>query len=158
MIRGLSRHMKEPSLAEMRTPVTLVKLKNVPDAADGFNTLLTKQFSSWSKMVAASGSSWGGSSDDSQSELTHVFIIRRHPGYAQPESSWYAVHNERLYKVLELQELGNRGFFWVIATNDEGALSKYRYDDTATEENPHDPDAPAAEPAHKHTAFPFWGA
>lgn len=156
MIIGFTWKRKLPTVGELRNPVSLVRGASVPDGGIGMDLQVSKVYDAWAKVENVSGSYREGSSSKDQKSVTHSVIIRRHPEMEVPEERDFLVYNRRFLRILEIRELDQRAFYWVIACNDEGAIENWSYDDTSTPENPNDLQNPQQEP-QAEADFPFWG-
>jgi hypothetical protein len=145
MIRGMRQFLKEPT--SHRTP----------DGGDGFVTQLVKKYDAWAKFISATASPLMGESQDPETELTHVMIIRNPQGLETPEIDWKVIYDGHLYAILDVQPVTQRKFFIAIGMNDNGPLEDRIYDRPETPENPNDPENPQDEPPPKNSDFPFWG-
>lgn len=156
MIVGFSFNKDIPKVGELRNPVSLVRGASVPDGGIGMDLSLAKVYDAWAKVAHASGSYRQSESSDDQTAVTHSLIVRRHPDLPIPEERDFFVYDRRLLRVLEIRQLDQRAFYWVVACNDEGSIGTWTYDDPATPENPNGLANPQPEPS-ADSDFPFWG-
>lgn len=156
MILGFTWKRTLPKVGDLRTPVSLVRGKTVPDGAIGMDLQLSKVYDAWAAVDHATGTYREGESSGNQKAVTHSVIMRRHPELEVPEERDFLIYNRRLLRVLEIRELDQRAFYWIVACNDEGLLATWKYDNPATPENPNDVQNPQPEPKAEFE-FPFWG-
>ena len=155
MIPGFSWTSKPPTIGELRNPVSLVRASTIPDGGIGMDLSLAKVYDVWAKVENVSRSYREGFDVSAQKAVTHAVTIRHHLDLEAPEVRDFLVYNRRLLRVLALRELDPRGFYWIIACNDEGSIAHWVYDDPSTSENPHDLQNPQPEP-RADEPFPFW--
>lgn len=155
MILGFTWKRKLPKVGDLRNPVSLVRGSTMPDGGIGMDLSLAKVYDAWAAVDHATGTYREGENSDSQKAVTHSVIIRRHPEMAIPEERDFLVYNRRLLRVLEVRELDQRAFYWIVACNDEGPIESWTYDDPSTPQNPNDVSNPEAEP-NAGADFPFW--
>jgi hypothetical protein len=152
---GVNWNQPVPKIGELRHPVSLVRAHSVPDAGAGMNLTLTRVWQAWAKVELVRPVRSDGDGVTAHDDVTHLLVLRRHAGLAEPEARDFLVWQARLLRILQLRTINAMAVHWIIACNDEGALASWTFDDPKTPEDPHDPENPEEEPL-ADPDFPMW--